>query len=74
VVTRMLGGWCQSIVPIRRLTAARAHRAPITPPRAVSRETVGEGGGGPLFGNATGALFPAFWRFVSDAILMQELN
>jgi hypothetical protein len=33
---------------------------------------VGEGGGGPLSGNATGALFPAFWRFASAAILMQE--
>jgi hypothetical protein len=50
----------------------RTHRAPVTPLRAVSRETVGEGGGGALLGSAIGALFPAFWRFASEAILMQE--
>jgi hypothetical protein len=40
----------------------------------VSSETVGDGGGGPLLGRATGALLPAFWRFDSEAILMQALS
>ncbi len=51
----------------------RTNRAPTTPLRTVSRETVGDGGG-TLLGKATGALFPAFWRFVSDAILMRASN
>jgi len=48
-------------------------RAPIAPLKATSRETVfGTGCAGALLGSATGVLFPTFWRFISDAILMQE--
>lgn len=57
-----------------KLGVEEIHRAPITPARAVSCDTVGDGGSGALLGNATGALFPVFWRFVSDAILRQGLN
>jgi hypothetical protein len=46
----------------------------MTPASTVSNETVGEGGGGPLLGRAIGALLPAFWRFDSEAILMQRLS
>ena len=52
----------------------RVYRAPIAPLRAASRETMFVTGCvGVLFGTATGVLFPTFWRFVSDAILMQDL-
>src|SRR5271156_4316215 len=45
----------------------------MTPLSAVSRETVfATGCIGVLVGSATGVLFPTFWRFVSDAILMQD--
>ena len=40
----------------------RAHRAPMAPLSAVSRDTML---GTPTFGVATGTLPPAFWRFVS---------
>jgi hypothetical protein len=44
--------------------------APLSP---ASKETVfATGCVGVLFGSATGVLFPTFWRFVSDAILMQD--
>jgi hypothetical protein len=45
----------------------------MAPLSAVSRETVfATGCIGVLVGSATGVLFPTFWRFVSDAILMQD--
>ena len=43
------------------------YRAPIAPLRAASRET------NPGLGVATAALFPALWRFWSDAILMRKI-
>lgn len=52
----------------------RVYRAPMAPLRAASRGTVfATGCVGVLFGTATGVLFATFWRFVSDAILMQDL-
>src|SRR5205085_3286990 len=45
----------------------------MAPLSAASRETVcAIGCIGVLVGSATGVLFPTFWRFVSDAILMQD--
>lgn len=71
VVTRTLAISHQSAcTACSILQTSRTDRAPITPLRTVSGETVGEGGG-MLLGKATGALFPTFWRFVSDAILMR---
>jgi hypothetical protein len=45
----------------------------MAPLSAASRETVfATSCIGVLVGSATGVLFPTFWRFVSDAILMQD--
>lgn len=74
VVTRTLARSCQSAcTACSILQTWRTDRAPITPLRTVSGETVGEGGA-TLLGKATGALLPAFWRFVSNAILMRASN
>ena len=71
IVTRML--FSVSSLEVHEKCERRADRAPIAPLSAASREIVfATGCVGVLFGSATGVLFPTFWRFVSDAILMQD--
>lgn len=49
--------------------SADTHRAPITPAKAFSKDTIPEG---PMFGVAMGAFPPAFWRFVSAILVLPQ--